>query len=45
MRGSIPPKYEVREVLETLEKAGFESRMPIYDNGRMIMQEGHIAEG
>ena len=32
---SMPPKYEVREVLKKLEKAGFESRLPIYDDGRM----------
>ena len=39
----MPPKYEDQEVLKTLEKAGLESRRLIYDNGRMILQEGHIA--
>ena len=29
MRGLMPPKYEIRGVLKTLEKAGFKSRMPI----------------
>ena len=43
MRCSMPSKFKVREVLKTLEKAGLESRMPICDNGNMIMQEGHIA--
>ena len=43
MRGSMPPKYEVREVLKTIEKAGFESKLPIYDDGRMIVEEGHLA--
>ena len=43
MRGLTPPKYEVREVLKTLEKAGLESKLPIYDGRRMIVEEGHLA--
>ena len=43
MQGSMPLKYEVREVLKTLEKAGLESKLPIYDDGRMIVEEGHQA--
>ena len=43
MRGSMPPKFEVREVLKTLEKAGLESKLPVYDDGRMIVEEGHLA--
>ena len=43
MRGSMPHKYEVRDVLKTLEKAGLESRMPAWDKERVIMQEGHKA--
>ena len=43
MLGSMPPKYEVCEVLQTLEKSGLESKKPIWDNRRMIMQEGHKA--
>ena len=40
MRGSMAPKFEV---LKTLEKAGLESKLPIYDDGRMIVEEGHLA--
>ena len=43
MRGSMPPKYEVREVLKTLEKAGLESKLPLYDDGRMIVEECQLA--
>ena len=44
MRGSMPPMYyEVREVLKILEKAGLESKLPIYDDGRMVVEEGHLA--
>ena len=28
---------------ETLEKAGSENKLPIYDDGRMIVEEGHLA--
>ena len=43
MRGSTPPKFEVREVLRTLERAGLENMLPVWDDGRMIVEEGHIA--
>ena len=43
MRGSLPPGYEVRKVLRTLEQEGLENMLPVWDNGRMIMKEGHIA--
>ena len=43
MRGSKPPKFEVREVLRTLERAGLENMLPAWDDGRMIVEEGHIA--
>ena len=43
MRGSRPPKFEVRENLKNLEMAGFKSKLPIYDDGRMIVEEGHLA--
>ena len=43
MRGLMPPKYGVREVLKTLVKAGLKSKLPIYDDERMIVEEGHIA--
>ena len=42
MPGSMPPKCEMREVIKTLEKAGLESSMPVWNNGRMVIQEGHI---
>ena len=43
MRGSMPPKFEVREVLRTIEWAGLENMLPVWDDGRMIVEEGHIA--
>ena len=43
MRGSMPPKFEVREALRTLERAGLENKLPVWDDGRMIVEEGHIA--
>ena len=43
MRGSMPPKFEVREVLRTLERAGLEIMLPVWDDDRMIVEEGHIA--
>ena len=43
MRGSMPPKFEVREILRTLDGASLESGSPIWDDGRMIMEEGRFA--
>ena len=43
MRGSMSPKFEVRDVLRTLEEAGLENKLPIYDDGRMIVEKGHMA--
>ena len=43
MRGSQPPGYEVRKVLRALEQEGLENMLPIWDDGRMIMMEGHVA--
>ena len=43
MRGSLPPRFEVRKVLRTLEQEGFENMLPVWDDGRMIVNEGHIA--
>ena len=37
-RGSMPPKFEVREVLRTLERAGLEMMLPVWDDGRMIVE-------
>ena len=36
-------KFEVRDILRTLEQAELENRLPIWDDGRMIVEEGHIA--
>ena len=30
-------------MLKTLEKAGLETKLPIYDDGRMTVEEGHLA--
>ena len=43
MRGSQPPGYEVRKVLRALEQERLENMLPIWDDGRMIMMEGHVA--
>ena len=43
MRGSIPPKFEVRDILRTLEQADLENMLPVWDDWRMIVEEGHIA--
>ena len=43
MRGSMPPNFEVREVLRTLARAGLENMLPVWDDGRMIVEDGHIA--
>ena len=37
------PKFQVREVLRTLERAGLKGMLPVWDDGRMIVEEGHIA--
>ena len=39
----MPPKFEVRDALRTLERAGLENKLPVWDDGRMIVNEGHIA--
>ena len=43
MRGLLPPKFEVREVLRTLDRVGLENMLPVWDDGRMTLEEGHIA--
>ena len=43
MRGSLPPKFEVREILRTLDRAGLENILPVWDYGRMIVEEGNFA--
>ena len=39
MRGSLPPKCDVRDVNSVLEKAGFENKDPVYHDGRVIVEE------
>ena len=43
MRGSMPQKFEAWEILRTLDRASLESGLPIWDDSRMIVEEGHIA--
>ena len=43
MRGSLPPKFEARDALRILERAGLENKLPVWDDGRIIVNEGHIA--
>ena len=43
IRGSIPPKFEVRDILRTLDQANLENMLPVWDDGRMTVEEGHIA--
>ena len=40
---SMPPKFEVRDNLRTLYQTDLENMLPVWDDGRMIMEEGHIA--
>ena len=39
----MPPKFEVRDVFRRLEEAGLENKLPKHDDGRMIVEEGHMA--
>ena len=39
----MPPKFEVRKVMRTLDRASLENMLPVWDDGRMIVEEGHIA--
>ena len=43
MRGSMPQKFEVRDILRTLDQAKLENMLPIWDDARMIVEEKHIA--
>ena len=36
-------KIEVREILRMLDQANLENMIPIWDDGRIIVEEGHIA--
>ena len=39
----MPAKFEVRDAFRTLERAGLENKLAVWDDGRMILNEGHIA--
>ena len=39
----MPPKFEVRDILRKLDQAGLENMLPVWDDGRMTVEEGHIA--
>ena len=39
----MPPKFEVRDILRTLEQARLKNMLRVLDDGRMIVEEGHIA--
>ena len=43
MRGSTPPKFEVRDFLRTLKQAELENKLPIWEDGRKIVEEEHLA--
>ena len=43
MRGSVPPKFEVRDILRTLDQADLENMLPVWEDRGMIVEEGHIA--
>ena len=45
MSGSMPPKFEVREVLRSLERAGLENKLPVWDDGRMIVEGRDCTKG
>ena len=39
----MPPKFEARDILRTLDQAELENMLPVWDDGRMIVEDGHIA--
>ena len=39
----MPPKFQVRDILRTLDQANLENMLPVWDGGRTIVEEGHIA--
>ena len=43
MRGSMPRKFEVRDILRKLDQADLENKLPVWDDGSMIREGGHIA--
>ena len=43
LRGSMAPNFEVRDMLRMLDQASLENMLPAWDDGRKIVEEGHIA--
>ena len=39
----MPPKFKVRDILRSHDQAKLENMLPIWDDGRMIVEEGRIA--
>ena len=40
----MPPKFEIRDILRTLDQADLlENMLPVWEDGRMIVEDGHIA--
>ena len=39
----MPPKFEVRDILRKLNQADLVNMLLVWDDGRMILEEGHIA--
>ena len=39
----MPPKFEIRDDLRTFEEAGLENKLPIYADGKMIVEDGQVA--
>ena len=38
----MPPKFEVRDILRTLDQLDLENMLPVWDDGRLIVENGHI---
>ena len=41
--GSMPPNFEARDILRTLEQTDLENKLPVWNDGRMIVEERHLA--
>ena len=39
----MPLKFEVRDILRTLDQSDLENMLPVWDDGTMIVEERHIA--
>ena len=43
MRGLMPLRCDVHDVNSVVEKAGFENKDPVYNDGRVIVKKGHLS--